>query len=346
MSPKDAPIIYIFHGDDEYAIWREVKELKQRLGESMIAELNTITLDGSSITLEELQLTACAIPFFNERRLVILHHPLAMIRRGINKDRFLTLLMTVPQSTALLLIEEQPLTTWQMKRDRKIHWLEEWALQNTSRAYLKELMVPRGSALVQWVMDRAAQRGGHITRQAADALVRQIGEDNRILDLELTKLLEFVDYARDIEVDDVERLTTNVRSADIFALTDAIGNKNRKLAIELFHDLLAKNDPIHIMGMVVRHFRNLILVKECLSNNFSEKEILSKLNLRDFVVRKLVNQARLYTQKELDAIYRKLLEVDVLIKSSQLDLELAIDLLIVDGLPGSYHFVPLGESES
>jgi len=261
MCPPAPPVIYIFHGDDEYAIWREVKELKQRLGESTIAELNTITIEGSSITLEELQLVALAIPFFNERRLVILHHPLAMMRRGIPKDRFFALLMTVPQSTALLLIEEQPLTTWQMRKEQKIHWLEEWALQNTGRVYLKEFNLPKGSALVQWVMDRAAQCGGQITRLAADALVRQVGEDNRILDMELTKLLDYIDYARAVDVEDVERLTASVRSADIFALMDAIGNKNRKQAIELFHDILSKDDPAQIMGMLIRHFRNLILVK-------------------------------------------------------------------------------------
>lgn len=346
MSPQTPPIIYIFHGDDEYAIRGEVRELKHRLGENMIAELNTITLEGSSVTLEELQLAACAIPFFNERRMVILHHPLAMMRRGIDKDRFLDLLLTVPQSTALLLVEEQPLTSWQMRREQKIHWLEEWALQNKDRVYLKEFTLPKRSALVQWVMDRAVQCGGQITRQAADTLVRFVGDDNRILDLELTKLLEYVDYARAVDVEDVERLTTSVRSADIFALTDAIGSKNRKLAIELFHDLLSKSDPSHIMGMVVRHFRSLILVEECLRKNFSENEISKKLNLRDFVVRKLVNQARFYTQQELDEIYRKLLDLDVLIKSSLVDSELAIDLLIVDGLPEGVHSVLEGELES
>jgi DNA polymerase-3 subunit delta len=137
-----------------------------------------------------------------------------------------------------------------------------------------------------------------------------------------------------------------VRSADIFALMDAIGNKNRKQAIELFHDLLSKDDPVQIMGMVIRHFRNLILVKECLNRNFSEKEIQKTLNLRDFVVKKLVTQSRSYTLKELDEIYRKLLEFDVLVKTSQLDVELGIDLLIVDSLPESIRFVLQRDQES
>lgn len=340
------PIIYLFHGDDEYAIWREVKELKQRLGENTIAELNTITLEGSAISLEDLQLTTCAIPFFNERRLVILNNPLAMLRRGLHKDKMLNLFLSIPQSTALILIEEQPLTTWQMRRDQKIHWLEEWALQNKERVYLREFALPRGFALVQWVVERAVQRGGRISRRAAEALIRQVGDESRILDLELTKLLDFVDYTRDVEIEDVEQLTTGVPSADIFALVDAIGNKNRKQAVKLFHDLISNYDLSHIMGMVVRHFRNLLLVKESLERDDGEKDIQRALNLRDFVLRNLIAQTRFYGLSELDEIYRNLLEADVLFKTGQLDLELAIDLLILDDLPEISRFVPQGEFES
>lgn len=340
------PIIYLFHGDDEYAIWREVRELKRRLGEDTIAELNTITLEGSAISLEDLQLTACTIPFFNERRLVILNSPLAMLRREIPKDKLLNLLLSVPQSTALILIEEQPLTTWQMRRDHRVHWLEEWAIQNKDRVYLREFTLPRGSALIQWVIERAVHRGGRITPQAAEALIRQVGDESRVLDLELTKLLDFVDYARDVEVEDVERLTTSVPSADIFALVDTIGIKDRKQAVEMFHDLVSNHDLAHIMGMVVRHFRNLILVKECLETGLGEKTIQRNLNIRDFVLRKLVKQTRLYRLSELENIYRKLLEIDVLFKSGQLDLDLAIDLLILDGLPEISRFVPQRKLEN
>ena len=49
-----------------------------------------------------------------------------------------------------------------------------------------------------------------------------------------------------------------------------------------------------------------------------------------FVTRKTVGQAQRFTLVRLEALYHQLLEIDEAVKSSQMTLETALNLLVVD----------------
>jgi DNA polymerase-3 subunit delta len=111
---------------------------------------------------------------------------------------------------------------------------------------------------------------------------------------------------------------------------DAIGNKDSTRAERVYHRLLKDEDPAGIFGMVVRQFRLLLLGKEILTNSGAEKDLIKVLNIKPFVARKIVSQASRFRRADLEWIYHRLMEIDLSAKSSDMDVDLSVDLLIVE----------------
>lgn len=325
-----APTIYILNGDDEFAINEFVGKLQAGLGDPTMADMNTTRLDGRAATLDQLVNAVSAMPFLASHRLVLVSNPLSLAKaRSENaKQKFLDVLARVPESTQLVLIENDPLTDPRDRKKGKIHWLEAWANAAGERVSLKNIGLPRGPAMAQWIIARAKTLGGQFTPPAAARLADQIGDDPRLADQEIHKLLAYANYTRPVEPDDVEHLTPSNRQGDIFAMVDAIANRQGKRAQEMLHLLLSEQDAIQIFGMVVRQFRLLLLAREIIDNGGHEDEAAHVMGVHPYVAEKAFGQARMFSLPTLEAIYHRLLELDEAIKTSQIDDVLALDMLI------------------
>jgi DNA polymerase-3 subunit delta len=325
---ESTPIVYLLHGEDEFAIANFVSELESRLGDPATAAMNTTRLDGRSYDLDELLSVATAIPFLAKRRLVILMHPLARLTNKDAQERFLVLLGKIPSTTALLLIEYKLLTGERDRRDNKLNWLEKWATDRNEIAYLRAFPLLKGASMSRWIQDQARRVGGQITPQAADHLAGLIGGDPRLANQEIQKLLAYVNYQRPIEIEDVEILTADANQGDIFILVDSLAVGDGSKALGMLRRLLEYQDYLSIFGMIVRQFRLLLMTRELLDDGRDKKEIGQELEMASFLVDKLVTQATRFTMPSLEAIYHRLLEVDEAMKTSQMPGDLALETLV------------------
>jgi len=322
-----APVVYLVHGDDEFAIAQFIGALRAKMGEASLADMNTTEFDGATLSVEELRAAACATPFLTDRRLVIVWNPLRGLREKAVQERFLALLDELPPSTALLLAQETVLA--------KGNWLLKWAQEAGERAFIREFKVPRGGAMVNWIREQAAQRDGAISPPAAARLAELADEDPRMASSELDKLLAYVNYSRAVEVDDVENLAAFAsEGGDYFALTDAIGARDGRKAMGLLRQLLREQDPLQLFFGLVGHFRYLLLAREVVGNGGGEREVaeqmsrVAKQRFHPYRAKKLTEQVRGFSLPALEGIYRRLLDYDEQIKTGQMDAELALDTLI------------------
>lgn len=327
---KEPPVIYLLHGEDEFGIAQFVSELKSKLGDSSLLEMNLTQLDGRSLTQDDLVTSTNAMPFLAKRRLVVLSHPLAYAKSLNDHQKFLDFLDRIPLTTALVLVVDHALTTERDIRREKYHWLESWARQRRERVFLRLFKIPKGASMARWIQARAKELGGQFDYQAASLLATLVGEDSRSADQEIQKLLVYVNDQRPVGFDDVEHLTSYDLEGDIFALVDALGNRNGKTASMMFHRLLESDDPLRIFGMIVRQFRLLLLSRELLDAGNSEKDITGQLGIHPYVAQKVSDQSRGYDLSSLESIYRTLLEMDRAIKSSQMEASLAMDVFIAE----------------
>jgi len=136
----------------------------------------------------------------------LLIHPLALLNDETSRQKFLDCLDQVPPSTALVLVEHRLLSDTRERESGKKHWLENWIEENHPRAWLREFPLKRGQAMANWIIAHTKDLGGRIEPPAAERLSEIAGEDSRLAESEIHKLLDFVNYSRPIEIQDVDLL--------------------------------------------------------------------------------------------------------------------------------------------
>jgi len=327
---QPTPVVYLLHGENEFEIAQFLKRLEARLGDPGLAAMNIMRLDGRSASLNDFLTAVSAVPFLTERRIVEYFHPLARLKEPPAQQKFLEQLAKIPASTALALVEYKMLTEKKDAEKGKYHWLEAWARAKAELVYLKPFPLPTVWEIVDWIQDRAKGMGGQFTRQAAEHLAELVGDNPRLADQEISKLLTYVNYQRPVQAEDVQKLTAYAAQTDIFAMVDALGMRDGTKALGRLHHLLVQEDPLVIFGMVVRQFRLLLLVRCSLDRGGQKGEIMRELRLHPFVTDKLMAQASRFTMPVLEDVYHHLLDLDEGVKTGQYPIELALEMFAAD----------------
>jgi DNA polymerase-3 subunit delta len=337
-------LFYIFHGDDEFTRAEELTRLRGTLagGDPAMAELNTTVLDGNQVTLGELRHVCDAIPFMADRRLAIVHGLLSRLSPASRakgqkrpsdqepawKARFLEdladYLPNLPPTTRLILVEHRKLP-----RSNSIIKLAT-SPDMVDKGFVKLFKQPRDWDLPNWIQERARTKGGQISREAADLLVMLVGNDLRLQDQEIEKLLIYAD-GRQVTARDVQALVSRARETSIFDLVDCVGRRQTDKALILLHRLLDDGQaPLYLLAMLARQIRILLQIKDLQAQNVLQKEIARRLSLHPYVVEKGHAQTQNFTIAQLELAHQRLVEADWLIKTGQAEGVLALDLLVTD----------------
>jgi DNA polymerase-3 subunit delta len=329
-------MFYLLYGADEFSRQEALAQMKQKLGDPTTASLNTTILDGRSLTLADLQAACDTVPFLADKRLVIVEGLAARWERrrpgeGVEarplaksdcelEEALQSYLGQLPASTRLVFLDDEVSANNPLLRQAK-----------AQGGYVKEFRPLRGRELHAWIAKRVAQKGGYITNEAVVALAVFVGENLRLLDQEIEKLLTYTGPERDIQKADVEALVPYAREARIFDLVDAIGQRQRETALRLLHQMLDDGTaPAYLMVMFTRQFRMLLQARELLDGGAGKEAIVAALKLHPFVADKVLLQARNFTLEHLERIYRRLLDADVAMKTGRAEETVALDLLVVE----------------
>ena len=190
-----------------------------------------------------------------------------------------------------------------------------------------------GAKLDNWISQRIKElevQSG-ISQTALEELILHTGGEIYILDKEIQKLVAYAGQ-RIIQVEDVEILVRDSAEVNIFDTIDALGNNNKKRALELVQKHVQDGeDPFYVFSMFVYQFRNILRVADLQhklrGNDFA---IAKEAGLHPFVVKKSLNQIRNFPSERLRSIYEKLGDIDRKIKTGQMDVRLALEKFIVE----------------
>jgi len=345
---ESKPIVYLFHGDDHFGMMGFIETLIGKMGEPAMAQMNISRLHAGIDSVGDIKSACLAIPFLTERRLVILTGFVEKLKRSDadtqsrngtqnrnfeQQEEIIEFFQSIPATTALILVvadewvRERGEWGWKTMPDK--HWLITWVKKNPSIAWYRVFALPRGKDMITWIDNQVRKMGGQISPAGTQALSLAIGNDTQLAHQELVKLLTYVDYQRAIESSDVELLTVSVIKQNVFDMVDAIGRRDVKKALDALHELLTESAPEELMGMIIRQFRLLLIIKEALGTAMSLTDLCGLVRLPAGIVEKLMNQAKGYSMNELKGIYHHLLDLDLSNKTSQLAPDVALDTFIV-----------------
>jgi DNA polymerase-3 subunit delta len=316
--------VYLLHGEDEFSIARFISTLTKDLGDAATAALNITRLEGSALNLDDFQAAAFAMPFLAPLRLVRVDQPLARLNSSEAQKKFIAILEQVPSTSRVVLVEYRVLK----EDDKEGGWLLKWALGMKGKALVRSFPLMSEGQMAQWIQSQARELGGQITPRAATLLASLVGSETRMAYHEIQKLLAYVNAQRPVEVEDVESLSLAVFHESIFTLVDALATQNSRQALGLLRRFLDEESPQYVMGMMIRQFRLLLLVKELQDEGRSLDEMLSRLaafRVKKWELEKLTRQARRFSLAALENAYRRLLDIDEAIKSGLVDEGVALD---------------------
>ena len=328
---------YIFHGEDELSRTEQVEKFHAQMGDPQFADLNTTRFD-HKVSLGELQHACNAMPFLADKRLVIVTGLLARLdpRRAKDDDsgeaseedanpvaskELKEYLARLPDHTRLVFVETKSLA----KNNPILKHAE-----GDKNAIVKEFSAPDLKNVAAWIRNRVKSKNAEIEPEAVAELSAHLGNDLRLLDNEIEKLITFRAHAP-IRGEDVRALVASVREADIFALVDAMGKRDTRLALTLLHEHISQNAaPQYLLTMIVRQFRMILQIKDLAARKQTVDVAREQLRLHPFVAQKTWAQAANFSLPQLEAIYYKLLDADLAMKTSRSKPVVALDLLVVE----------------
>jgi DNA polymerase-3 subunit delta len=209
-----------------------------------------------------------------------------------------------------------------------------------------------------WARQALRESKKEISDEALAELVNNVGPHARLLHNEVEKLALFVGDRAEIEVADVEAISTRNKSARAFALGDALGDRDlprllRRLDEELWEMKFDnQKSEIGLLYGLIGKVRAMILLKEMLREGWikpdseyprfkeqlghipaaqlPEDKRYNPLALNAYVLYKALPQAQRYSQAELIQAMALLLKCNQRLISSSLDEALVLQQTLVE----------------
>lgn len=222
------------------------------------------------------------------------------------------------------------------------------ALLSNARIKVVEFEIPRDLELKKWVETQSKKYNLVFNTDALVLFLNRIGmgqEENNLpiynlwqVDFELRKLKTFAGD-KPVTKEDVENLISENLAEDIFKVTNAIGDKNRSLAIKYLTDYMdripgsdEKAKVITLSGLLSEQFRGILLVKTLDEERTPEKEMTVVTGYtpgRLFIYKKL---ARSFTKEKILETLKKMEFLDEELKTTSGPAALQFFMIIESGM--------------
>lgn len=304
--------VYLLYGEEAFL----KRSYKNRLKEALVGDdtMNYHYFEGKGLDVQEIISLADTMPFFGERRLILIEDS------GFFKgaaDAMVDYLPAMPDTTCMVFVESEV-----DKRSRMFKKVKELG-------HVAEMTRQDEKQLASWAGGILAKEGKKITGRTMELFLGKTGDDMEHIRMELEKLIGYT-LGRDVITDqDVEEICTVRVTNKIFDMVAAIVNRQTRKAMDLYEDLLTlKEPPMRILFLIARQFNQVLQVKELMDQGMDKSSIASKLKMQPFVVGKVMPQARSFSRDQILSYVNLCVDAEESVKTGRLGERLAVELLI------------------
>ena len=317
--------IYLLFGEETFLLESSLKKIKKIFGE-ILTGINYIQIDDTNI--EELIPDIQTPAFGYEKKLIIVKNSGILKKEGrkqTNKIKelkqkvykyFEDNIQEIKDGNVVVFIEDDAENNDLYKLINKEGIVCNFEKQ-TQAQIIKRLKAIFSAYKV------------NIDEQTLKYLIDSCGNGMQELINESRKLIEYAGENGKVEKDDIDLLCIKEVNAVIFTLTDSLGKKDIKTALNTLKNLIYNKEPIQkILVTLYNHFKKLYFTKLALSKN---KDIAEALNLKAnqmFLVNKYKMQAKYFEVSDLKNILDELILLDKNSKIGQIDLNVGLEAIL------------------
>ena len=305
--------LYLLYGEEAYLR----KQYRDKLKEAIIGEdtMNYHYYEGKDISVGEVIDQAETMPFFADKRLIILENSVLCKGGG---EQLADYLAAPSETTYFLLVETEV-----DKRSKLFKAIQ-------AKGCAVEFAVQDEGTLKRWVLSMMKRENKKISESALNFLLQKTGTEMENIHKETEKLFCYCLDKEVITEGDIEEICTKRISSHIFDMVNAIADKQQKKALELYYDLLAlKEPPMRILFLIARQYNVLLQVKELAGKGFPSKKIGEKIGLPGFVAGKYVTQASRFKIEDIRKALEDCVSTEEAIKTGRINDTMSVELLIV-----------------
>lgn len=305
--------MYLLYGEESY-----LKRIyKEKLRNALVEKDDTMNYNyfaGKGISIQEVVSISETMPFFAERRLIIIENS------GFFKsaNELGDYMKRIPETSYFVFVEDEV-----DKRNKLYKTVKD-------KGRIVEMTRQDSRTLTNWILSKLRQENKNITKSAIELFLTMVGDDMEQLEKELEKLICYCIDKDAITAEDVQTVCTVTITNKIFDMIAAIAEKRKVQALNLYYDLLSlKEPPMRILFLIVRQFNLLLQVKELKRLGRDNKDIAQKTSLPPFLIGKYSSQASKFTKEQLRTALQDCVDTEEAVKQGRLNDKIGVEMLIV-----------------
>ena len=311
--------VYLVCGDQAYLRLQNRDRLRAALlGDG--DEMNVSSYSGMDITAREVIDQAETLPFFADRRVILLENSVFFSKKAsVESDALAAYIPEIPESAALVFVEEAP------DKRKKLYK----AIQKNGFVLSCEDLTPQ--MLGRWTAGLFKKAGLAIDGPTLNRFLETVGEDMMNIVSESDKLIGYCMGRERVTAQDIAAVCSPQLRDRVFDMIGAVSRRQKDRALSIYMDLIALRTPSQvILTLLQREYSRLLQVKELQEERKSEAEIAAKIGLSPWIVKK--NYLPVTRSQDAGRLARALqlcLQADQDYKSGRIDAGVAAEMTII-----------------
>ena len=320
--------IKLLYGEETYLLETKLKRLKKDFGE-LVKGINYIQIDETNVSELISDIETPAFGF--ERKLIVARNTglfkkakktakgqeLAMINLSKKIAEYIEEnISLINEVVELIFVEEEVEKNELYKAIEKYGEVIEFPL----------LKLP---GLIENVQKICATYKVKIDNSTAKYFIESCGTNMQDLINEIRKLIEYVGANGVITEQEVDLLSIKQIDSVIFDLTDNLGKRDTKEAMEVLNNLIYEKEPIQkILITLYNHFKKLYIVKEASKTG---KDLAGAMKLKPnqmFLTKKYRMQAGYFSEEEIENILEEFINLDANYKVGLIDINVGLEAIL------------------
>lgn len=326
--------IYLLYGEETFLTGQLERAIISQVLGPEDRESNLMVLD-SDPKLQELIGLVETVPFIGEKNIIVIRNTLLFKAQKQDQDTehdtgqtdtaLLKVFSNMPDTACLLLT-----TPDKVDKRRKLFKV----IEKNGVIFEAIPFKPWDSKGISgWVRNRLKEMNARMSSDALEYLLMMVSIMSKVsLDFLNSELEKAVLYTGNkvIGLKDLEQVLAATPELSVFAMTEAVGQKQVSKALELMAKQLdAGEHPIKLIGLLAREIRLLWQIKEMLLQGHSTQKIAVGVGLSPYIAEKKIKQSQRFTTTNLRQTLLALAQADIDFKSGQAD-RAALEQIIIE----------------
>ena len=321
-------MIYLVYGYQKPLVDKRIKDLINQQ-QIVINDFDINIYDLEQVTIDELLNDVMTIPLINEHKVIIGRNPFFLttnkdIKLDNNYDALNRYLNNPNDFSTLIFVSYQKIDN----KNELVKLIKK----------VGEIIEVSDFSKEDWpnvIAKLFSNRKVNISKDALSLFILKIGQD---LSLAINEAEKLATYSDNITLEDVKALVATPLEDDVFALTNALIDKDYRKALKVFKDLkIQSHEPIALLPIIANQMRFMYQVFYLAQQKYSEKQIVDELSAHPYRVTLTLNKVRKIKEEQLLKVNHQLAELDQDIKSGFIDRFQGFELFILNQIKaGNY----------